>query len=374
MAVNAGVGCTNHTVMVYDRGGFTRLFQLEDVISVQWQRVRDDISLADITISSPGPACLRMLEQIEPGRHELVVYRGTQRVWEGPITLLVEEQGLTPTVKIQARDVMHYAYRLIMRRRYNNAYPHISTTVDRAAKILRTELARREREDPPINVLPHLQVIRSRGMAKTSRITKAYQSTVFEDIDSLASYSGLDYTVIGRRIVLFDRHIAIGRTPTVTQADFLGDVRITVFGMELATFAAVTGGNGMYAVAGGADDYYGNWEVLDSAYDEEQDSAKPTQAELSEQARRNLVGHMPSPVQIRVPDNARINPNGVLTMDNLVPGIQVPVRAKLAIRQVQQYQKLNKVQVNDDAAGERIQIILVPSTGNPVVDEAGVTL
>jgi hypothetical protein len=372
MAGNAGVGCTNHTAMVYDRGGVTRLFQLEDVIRVQWQRVRDDISMADVTISSPGPDCLRMLGQIEPGRHELVVYRGTKRVWEGPITLLVEEQGLTPTVRIQARDVMHYAYRLLMRRRYNNGYPRISTTVDRAAKILRTELARREREDPPVNVLPYLQVIRTRGMARTSRITKAYQSTVFEDIDSLASYSGLDYTVIGRRIVLFDRHITLGRTPTVTQADFLGDLRITVFGMELATFAAVTGGNGMYAVAGGADDYYGQWEVLDSAYDEEQDSAPPTQGELAEQARRNLVGHSPSPVQIRVPDNAQINPNGVLTMDNLVPGIQVPVRAKLAIRQVQQYQKLQKVQVNDDADGERIQIVLVPSTGNPV-DEAGGT-
>jgi len=370
---NAGVGCTNHTVQVYDRGAFTRMFQLEDVISVQWQRVRDDISMADVTISSPGPSCLRLLEQIEPGRHELVIYRGTQRVWEGPITLLVEEQGLTPTVKIQARDVMHYAYRLIMRRRYSNAYPNIVTTVDRAANILRTELARRENEDPPINVLPHMQVIRTKDMARTSRVTLAYQSTAFEDIDSLAAYSGLDYTVIGRRIVLFDRHIAVGRTPTVTQADFLGDARISVYGMELATFAAVTGGNGMYAVAGGADDYYGRWEILDSAYDEEEDSAAPTQKELASQARRNLVGRLPTPVQIRVPENARINPNGVLTMDNLIPGIQVPVRAKLAIRKVQQYQKLTRMQVNDDAAGERIQITLVPSTGNPVVDNAGGT-
>lgn len=373
MAVNAGVGCTNHTVMVHDRGGVTRMFQLEDVISVQWQRIRDDISMADVTISSPGPACLRLLEQIEPGRHELVIYRGAQRVWEGPITLLVEEQGRTPTVKIQARDVMHYAYRLIMRRRYKNSYPHIVATVDRAANILRTELARREREDPPINVLPHLQVIRTPGMARTSRVTKAYQSTVFEDIDSLAAYSGLDYTVIGRRIVLFDRHITLGRTPTVTQADFLGDMRISVYGMEVATYAAVAGGNGMYAVAGGADDYYGLWEVLDTAYDEESGSAAPTQGELAAQARRNLVGHLPAPVQIRVPENARINPNGVLTMDNLIPGIQVPVRAKLAIREVKQYQKLTKMQVNDDAAGERIQITLVPSTGNPVVDEAGGT-
>lgn len=373
MAVNAGVGCTNHSVMIYDRGGFTRLFQLEDVIKVQWQRVRDDVSLADVTISSPGPACLRLLEQIEPGRHEMVIFRGSQRVWEGPVTLLAEQQGLTPTVSIQARDVMHYAYRLIMRRAYSNAYPNVVTTVSRAANILRTELARREGpfEDPPINVLPHLQVIVSPDMARTSRVTKAYQATVFEDLDSLAAYSGLDYTVIGRRIVLFDRHVALGRTPVVTQADFLGDVRISVYGMEMATFAAVTGGNGMYGVSGGRDSYYGQWEILDSAYDEEADSTAPTQSELNSQAVRNLSGRVPTPIQIRVPENAMINPNGVLTMDNLVPGIQVPVRAKLAIRQVQQYQKLSKVQVNDDASGEKIQITLVPSTGNPVVDEAG---
>lgn len=370
---SSGVGCTNHSVMVYDRGGFTRLFQLEDVISVQWQRVRDDISVADVTISSPGPDCLRLLEQIEPGRHEMVLFRGTQRVWEGPITLLVEQQGLTPTVSIQARDVMHYAYRLIMRRRYSNAYPNIVTTVGRAENILRTELERREapNENPPINVLPHLQVLTNSDMARTSRVTQAYQATVFEDMDSLAAYSGLDYTVVGRRIVLFDRHRALGRTPTVTQADFQGDVRISVYGMEMATFAAVTGGNGMFGISGGRDPYYGQWEILDSAYDEEADTAAPTQSELNSQAVRNLSGRIPTPIQIRVPENAQINPNGVLTMDNMIPGIQVPVRAKLAIREVQQYQKLSKMQVNDDASGERIQITLVPSTGNPVVDEAG---
>ena len=364
-----GVGCTNHSVMIYDRGGFTRLFQLEDVISVQWQRIRDDISLADVTVSSPGPECLRLLEQIEPGRHEMVLFRGTQRVWEGPITLIVEEQGLTPTVQLQARDVMHYAYRLIMRRTYSNKFPNIVTTVSRAANILRTELGRRETENPPINVVPHMQVIVSADMARTSRVTKPYQATAFEDIDSLAAYSGLDYTVIGRRIVLFDRHHALGRTPVVTQADFLGDVRISVYGMELATFAAVTGGNGMYGISGGSNSYYGQWEILDSAYDEEADSAAPTQGELNSQAVRNLSGRLPTPVQIRVPENAQINPNGVFTIDNLIPGIQVPVRAKLAIREVQQYQKLQKVQVNDDANGERIQVTLVPSTGNPVVDE-----
>lgn len=364
-----GVGCTNHSVMIYDRGGFTRLFQLEDVVNVQWQRVRDDISMADVTVSSPGPECLRLLEQIEPGRHEMVLFRGTQRVWEGPITLLVEEQGLTPTVSIQARDVMHYAYRLIMRRTYSNKYPNIVTNVSRAANILRTELGRRETENPPINVVPHMQIVTSADMARTSRVTRPYQATVFEDIDSLAAYSGLDYTVIGRRIVLSDRHHALGRTPTVTQADFLGDVRISVYGMELATFAAVTGGNGMYGISGGPNSYYGQWEILDSAYDEEADSAAPTQGELNSQAVRNLSGRLPTPVQIRVPENAMINPNGVFTIDNLIPGIQVPVRARLAIREVQQYQKLQKVQVNDDASGERIQVTLVPSTGNPVVDE-----
>lgn len=369
--MSAGVGCTNHTALVYDRGGMTRLFQLEDVIKVQWQRVRDDISLADVTVSSPGPECLRLLNLIEPGRHELVIFRGTERVWEGPITLLVEEQGNTPTVSIQARDVMHYAYRLIMRRRYSNAYPNIVTTVDRAYNILRTELNRRETEDPPINVLPHLRVYQSADMARTSRVTQPYQATVYEDLDSLAAYSGLDYTVVGRRIVLFDRHHALGRTPVVTQNDFLGDVRISVYGMELATFAAVTGGNGMYGTAENHSDYYGQWEILDSAYDEEADSAAPTQSELNSQAIRNLSGRIPTPVQIRVPENAQLNPNGVLTMDHMVPGIQVPVRARLAIREVQQYQKLSKMQVNDDAAGERIQITLVPSTGNPAVDEGG---
>lgn len=369
----SGAGCSNHTAVIYDRGGITRLFVLPDVISVQWERVRDDISVADVVVNPTSAECNQLLERLEPGRHEMVIFRGTKRVWEGPITLLVEEQGVQPVVSIQARDVMHYAYRLIMRRRYSNAYPNVTTTVQRAARIMIAELDRREapNEDPPINVLPHLQVVLSDDMARTSRVTIPYEKTVYDDLDSLAAYSGLDYTVIGRRVVLFDRHTALGRTPTVTQADFLGDVRISVYGMELATYAAVTGGNGMYGSTGGRDPYYGLWEILDSAYDEDEDESAPTQAELNSQAQRNLSGRVPTPVQIRVPENAQINPHGVLTMDNLVPGVQVPVRAKLAIRQVDQYQKLSRVRVTDDASGEKIQITLVPSTGNPVVDEAG---
>lgn len=369
--VTAGMGCTNHQVMIYDRGGFTRLLELPDVTSVQWTRVRDDVSMADVVVTAPQADCDELMDLIEPGRHEMVVFRGGQRVWEGPVTLLVEEQGRNPTVSIQARDVMHYAYRAIMRSEFSNAFPNIDTTVGRAEKILRTELARRETEDPPINVLPHLLVIHGPNDARTSRKTIPYEKTVFDDLDSLASFSGLDYTVVGRRIVLFDRKVALGRTPVVTQADFLGDLRITVYGMELATYAAVTGGNGQYGVAGGPDPYYGLWEILDSAYDEEEGGELPSQGELDSQAIRNLAGRLPTPLQVRIPDNSTLNPNGVLTMDHLVPGIQVPLLADLSIRRASQMQKLSRVVVNDDASGERIGVVLVPSTGTPLDLEEG---
>lgn len=362
-----GIGCEIHSALIYDRGGFTRIGELTEIVSVQWQRVRDDISFADVTVNAPGPECVDLLRKIEPGRHEMVIFRGTQRVWEGPVTLLVDQGG---QVEIQARDVMHYAYRAIMRSAYSNAYPNIDTTVQRAERILRTELVRRELlEDPPINVLPHLLTVKTADDAKTSRVTTPYQKTVFDDIDSLAAYSGLDYTVIGRSIVLFDRHVAIGRTPVVTQADFLGDVRISVYGMELATYAAVTGGNGAFGVAGGPDPYYGLWEILDSAYDEDEGGQMPSQGELESQARRNLTGRNPTPLQVRIPENSSLNPNGVLTIDHLVPGVQVPLRADLTIRSVSQNQKLSKVTVRETAAGETITITLLPSTGNPLDED-----
>jgi hypothetical protein len=359
------LNCQNHTAYIYDRGGAHRLFQVSPLTVVSWERLRDDISQATVTIVNPGPDCQEQMRTAAPNRSELVIYRGDERVWEGPISHIAWHRD---RIIVQAKDVMYYAYRTIMRAAYSNAYPNIETTIQRSINVL-GELSRKEALDPPINVLPHVTAFTTATDSQTSKSTIPYESTVFEDIDAMAWRAGLDYTTIGRRILLFDTHTIWYTTPTVTEEDFLSDIVVTQYGMEGATIAAVTSGTGVFATTGGVDPYYGEWEILDSAYNEDGTEA-PTQAALLSQAERNLNGRNPVPLHVRVPDNSQLNPNGVLTMADLVPGARIPLRATLLTLKVSQMQKLNRVVVTEDGdAGEKIAITLYPASANDVPPE-----
>lgn len=367
--------CVNHTAYLFDRGGRNRIAQLTPPVQVTWGRLRDDVSAASVTLAAPE--CLQSVDQIEPGRHELVIYRGEQRMWEGPISLVRWEAG---TVTVEAKDVMFYVQRLISRQGLSNAYPNIDTTVNRAVTLLEQELPRMEALDPPVNVLDYVVSYHHADDARTSKKTIPYQMTVFEDIDDLAAKSGIDYTVVGRSIVIHDTHLPLSRTPTVTEADFDGDVIVTAYGNELATYAAVTGAEGVYGIAVASDDvdpvtgvhpYYGIWEILDDAYDEEGSADAPTQAELDSQAQRNLSGRLPTPVTVRIPDGSTLSPYSAVTLDDLVPGVQVPLVATLGGRPLSQMQKLDKVDVTETSEGEQIKITLSPESENAIDPEGG---
>jgi hypothetical protein len=104
--VYGGECVEGHTVYVYDRGGMTRVGQILDVSSVRWTRDRDGVSEADIRIE--GSACsaqAELLSEIEPKRSEIVIYRGQDRVWEGPVWRVGWHADY---VEINAHDVMAY--------------------------------------------------------------------------------------------------------------------------------------------------------------------------------------------------------------------------------------------------------------------------
>ncbi len=361
----------NH-ISIFDRGGMRRIGDLENVIRLQYDRVRDDVSSALTTVQFQGMSTsdAAMLEGLHPGRHEMVIHRGDERVWEGPVTRLSFTRH---QCTIEARDVMHYAYRTILRAAYNNAYPATEYTTKRAEKMLRAELARKEALNPPINVVPHLDIRTVLNeTSRTSRNTPAFAKTLFEDIDDMAAQSGMDYVVIGRSIILFDTHIPLGRTEQMGWDDLLGELAIGHYGMELATYSAVTDGQGTAGAVGGADPYYGLVEVLATVYEEEttqstagtEPYAPPTRAELVSQARRNMDGRYPTPLIVRVPDGSQVNPDCSVNYSELVPGVMVPLSIDLPFRRITQLQKLDKVRVaQTPERGEQVSVTLSPWPG-----------
>lgn len=356
-----------HRAFIHDRGGVQRVAELENLARVAWGRIRDDSSDGQVAISAVycDPQA-DILNQIEPGRHELVIYRGDTRVWEGPVTRIAYTRL---GVSIFARDIMEYLYSTVMENAYDNSGTNSAFVIDRASTIITTELTRRDVAEtgvglPSINVLPFFTLHQLPSDARTTASTLPMQYTVFEHIDKMAEDYGMDYTVVGRALHLWDTHQPLAQIETVTEADFLDDFTVTVYGRELATRAVVTDGRGIYGESGTVDDYYGLWERLVTAYDEETDDGPPpSQTAMESIAIRRLAGHNPTPLQVRVGDNASINPRGVLNVDNLIPGTWVPLRATLLTRNIQQMQKIDSVKVVEDPGTETISVTLNPAPG-----------
>lgn len=369
--------CHRHRAFLYDRGGERRIGELGPLRQVRWGRTRDDMSAANIFVRTPDPACEEVVAQIEPGRHELVLFRDSERVWEGPVVRTAE---IGTSIEVDARDVTHYLNRTIMRSAYSNAYPRIGYATERLRKIITTEAARKEALDPPINLLPHMKITTHKATAKTSRSTYAYEKYVYEELDSLAAKGGIDYTVVGRALIINDVNDVIGQGPALSSADFDGDITVSLYGMETATRSAVTDGMGKWAAFGGVDDYYGEIELLHTIYDEDTTAAERaaddiTKEEMAAQARRNMSGRYPTPVLIRVPEGATLRSDKASEiMDFLVPGVRFLIRSDKTYRKVTQVQKLDRLVVEETGDGERISVTFSPAPGTTPWDDSGTTV
>jgi hypothetical protein len=364
------LSCELHRAAIFDRGGTRVLGYLENIVSVDWERVRDDFSTAQVTIAEPTKDCVKLLQQIAVNRHELVIWRGQERVWEGPVSLISRHADV---FRIEARDIIYYLYRTVMHEEHDNAaywdngvfVNHVTPVVDRAVEIITTELNRaKETLDPPVNIVPYITPVRFHDVdleRKANRRTMPYSATVYDELESLAQTGGLDYTAVGRRIIINDVRVPIGQTPVVTEADFIGEVVVSSYGLDGATRAFTTGDNNMVGMAGGIDPFYGEWEIHEQMFDEDSTEA-PTQNSLDNAAEYNLFGKVVPPTVVRLPENTLLNPNGVLNMQDLVPGVHMPLRASLFSIDLIQMQKLTTVKVTETGTeGEQITITLGPA-------------
>jgi hypothetical protein len=380
-----------HTAYIYDRGGMTRVAQLTNLSSVTWQRSRDATSEATVVIT--GSNCWDqqdVLSAIEPHRSEMVIFRGDDRVWEGP----VRRVGWEPDrVEIVAHDVSEYVQYTIMARGYSNANPNITEVTTRIGNIILFEFENNytlvdedgtsipitawENLDPPANVTPFLTVHHWPNEARTAAVTTPFQMTVGEHLQNLAAQSGIDFTVVGRAIHIWDTSRNLGMLQQLTDSDFNNGVIVTAYGADHASQAFVPSdgndpaGTTVVGMAGADDLYYGPWAQVYTSFNEDTTGATaPSAAELSSQAARNLTGRIPVPIEVRVPDNSTVFLTDSLTIDDLVPGVQVPLLATLNARQVSQLQKIDLVNITETGdQGENITVTLSPATKPDSDDE-----
>jgi hypothetical protein len=378
----ATLGCGTHRVEVYRRGASKRVGEITSVSYVDWNRVRDDISTSKVVISGWDVDCGNLLSLLEPWAYELVIFRdngySVDRVWEGPITLLTYE---TDAVTIEAKDVMGYAYRRIIKQKMTDTGTGNGTTVvDRARRVLQNVFAP---DDP--NVLAYLRVLARDDDAMQYRSTPAYSRTAFEEVDDMAANAGLDYTVIGRSIMLWGTKHRIGTLPEFTDRDLGSSPIVSVYGMSMANRYVVSDGNGVWGEAtrldvSGNDETYGLVEMLSSTWatDSPADSGTYTQAGLQTMidsfthfAERSIADRYPPPVVVRVPDNTTLNPGCTVSIQHLVPGVVVPLRSTGTLREVVASQKLDSIKVVETKDTETVSITLSPFSRDDAATQDG---
>lgn len=374
-----------HTAHFFDRGGTRRIGPALDLYSVKWNRVRDAVS--ESTISIAGTNCDNsrdFLEGLRAHRHEMVIFRGEDRVWEGPINRIAD---YGTRFEINAHDVMEYLLHQPLTQKWSSAYPNNEPVTTRIERIIRWEMTHGRTQtavggrqvaipaweslNPPANVVPHVRVHHFPNEAGTSTVTYPGEMTVGAHLQGLARQSGIDFTVIGRALHIWDVSRSLGQTAPMTDENFLANVILTEYGSDHAQAAYVTGNSGVYGEAANPDglDYYGPWTKVFTNYNEEGTQA-PTVAELNSQAQRNLTGRSPVPIEVRIPDNSTILLTEALSIDHLVPGTRIPLRAVLTTRKMDQMQKIDSVTITETPErGENIQVTLMPASREDADEE-----
>lgn len=369
----ATLGCGTHRVEFYRRGGKVKVGEARDLSYVKWARVRDDITTAKVVISGWSDSEGEMLRNLKTWAHEIKVWRdngfSNKPVWEGPITLLTyTDTDLT----IQARDVGVYPYRRIIKQVMNDSGKSITagdTVTRRAVRVLQNVMAP---DDP--NVLAYLTLIEQDDDAKQYRSLPAYSRTAYEEIDDMAANAGLDYTVVGRRIIVWGTKHRIGTLPEFRDKDLGNKPIVSEYGMSASNVYAVSDGNGTYGEADrlndtNTDPIYGLIEVLSSTWASDSESEEGTYTQeglttiresFASAAERSIADKYPPPVVVRVPDNTRLHPDTVVDINQLVPGVIIPLRSTATLRHVIASQKLDAVNVVEQNGVETITITMSP--------------
>lgn len=365
-----------HRVQITDRGGKTLVVTPRDLSRVSWNRRLSAMSTASFRLE--GAMCDSQVDEmrrIMTRRHEMVIFREQERVWEGPVMGVTWDAG---GVTVNAADVMQYLQGRPLTKWWPNSEdggPANATT--RIQQIINYELATNytapnatptllvpawENVTPEANVLPFVEI--RPGTLLVSVETLPFQMMLAEHLLALAKM-GLNFTVLGRKILIWDSKQEIGRLQTLTASDWNGDPTVYDDGTEFTAIQHVVGQpeggsdpTDTYFIgsAGVSDSVFGPWARLDSHQDEDSD-LDITDA-VKSQAQQLIVGRNPVPLELRTNGNASIQLSPTLTLDSLVPGTTVPIRGTFSRYALVSLQQLQEVTVDESAAGESIQIKL----------------
>lgn len=349
------LGCGEGRALVTDRCGERSIVELEGITDLRWQRIIDDSSEAQVTVAIGGDAntaCCQALGDIRSWAHALQVLREDELVWEGPI---VDIDYRYDQVTITARDVTAW---LDVRTTHNPIdYTADSGTgpVDLSV-IAQAIISSALSPDDPC-ILPYLTIVPT-GVLGEKELDP--DEEIAGDVLRELARAGLDYTAIGRRILIGPDingiFTASGQAFVhLVDEHFTAFPRILEAGTEAATRWIVKGDGDVKASAGGTDPYYGLIEQIAT----EDQIEHPLLAFVA--ARSRLESSNPPPVYADLTGGSGLVPEAPVCINDLIPGRLVDLTTRRLCRELTQSMRLVGVNVRYPGGGtEAVNIILAP--------------
>lgn len=339
------LGCGTNTASIWDRVERRKMVDLDGVTCLEWGRELDDLSEASVTVGRDG-LCCAALADVRTWRHALVIHRDGRLVWSGPILTL--DYGTEDTV-ISAVD--RFAW--LDRRQTVETTTVSGTLVEIAEHIITDSLVREGLTADDVGL-----VVEYRGceMGATEREYEACRASGAAELRNLAR-GPLNFTVVGRRAVVWCGPGGLGRTALLQDKDFRGELRVVEDGYATATAVCVQG-EGVIARCGGVDPYYGLLEMSIK------DDSVTTAAAAAELACAEVAARSRPPVVLSVPSGVELDPSAPVSIDELVPGVLMPVWSSATCRTVRETMALERVRVRQgcsDGAGEQVSVTVAPA-------------
>lgn len=341
----------------------------DSVVTAQWDRRLDEVSQATVELEFGGTTeftCCECLAEIEPWCHELHIWRDGEEVWVGPITKI--EYTYDGAV-ITAEDALTWLNVRIPIVDFNFTEPNPDNPGGMGAKDL-TEMAEYllsisfAYDSPDFTCeMDNLYVVMTTS-PPTKRFYERASQTALDILAQLAE-SELDFTVIGRTIVLFGDPSPL--TPLIVLNDdhIIGEISVvkdgTLQGNRFYVHFDEDGGDPHQRES--EEKYcYGEIQRLrdgEGLFD--QDDADVI-------AEQSVAALTVTPRIINLPQGSTLSPDTPWKINQMIPGARVDVTlTKLCLNLTQSF-RLTNVEVEYTEEGEQVRISLIPMNLSAVLD------
>lgn len=348
------LGCGEPSVFITSRcGGGVTCVLTDNVASLKWTRVLDDVSEAEITLNfggTPTETCCECLAEVEPWCNELHIWRDGVEVWVGPI--LQVEYTYNGAV-VRASDSLAW-----LSVRINEGNIDYTTATGAGAADLRViaeDIIQTAFADSTGTCeLDALFAVNTGEVSQ--RFFEGFTDTALNHLLDLAE-TGLNVTTIGRTIVLTGDDTPL--TPLILLSDehIIGDIKVTKDGtVQGNRYYVHFDGDGGIPASGEAANFF-CYDPIERLRDGDGLVDGVTAAAVAD---AYVEASAISPRRVEIESGSKLSPDTPWEINQMVCGARVDVAVTRLCVQLTQSFILTGVEVSYTDADESVSISLTP--------------